>query len=219
MTRRRLSPEDRRAQLLALGAELFSSLPYEEVHIEKVAEQAGVSRGLLYHYFPTKRSFFAELVREGAARMAADTEPDPALSPRDQLMTGVTRYLEHVRRHRHITRAIYRGAASADAEVQALVEQSIRLFEDRIVAVLEPQRPGSELLGIAVRAWVVLMRAAAQELVDHPDVPLEHVRDLCVSAFAGLMLALPDDARPSRVDEVLATMPATMPAAGAVIPA
>ena len=80
MTRRRLSPEDRRAQLLALGAELFASLPYDEVHIEAVAEQAGVSRGLLYHYFPTKRAFFAALVREGAARMAADTEPDIGLA-------------------------------------------------------------------------------------------------------------------------------------------
>ena len=74
MTRRRLSPEERRTQLLDLGDELFASAPYDEVHIEKVAEQAGVSRGLLYHYFPTKRSFFAALVRRGTERMAADTE-------------------------------------------------------------------------------------------------------------------------------------------------
>jgi AcrR family transcriptional regulator len=207
MTRRRLSPEDRRAQLLSLGAELFASLPYDEVHIEKVAEQAGVSRGLLYHYFPTKRAFFAALVREGAARMAADTEPDADLEPIDQLLSGVRRYLAHVRQHRHLTRAIHRGSASADAEVQQIIEESTRLFEDRIVAVLEPNRRGSELLGIAVRSWVMMLRAAGQELLDHPDVSIEEVGDLCVAAFVGSMSALPDAARPSRVVELLAGVP------------
>lgn len=209
MTRRRLSPEDRRAQLLALGAELFASLPYDEVHIESVAEQAGVSRGLLYHYFPTKRAFFAALVREGAARMAADTEPDLELEPLEQLHSGVRRYLVHVRQHRNITRAVHRGAASADAEVQTVITDSTRLFEDRIVTALEPDGPGSELLGIAVRSWVVMLRAAGQELLDHPDVGIEDAAYLCVGGFVGLMSALPDSARPSRVDEVLARVPAS----------
>lgn len=209
MTRSRLSPEDRRAQLLALGAELFAALPYDEVHIEDVAEQAGVSRGLMYHYFPTKRAFFAALVREGAARMAADTEPDTDLEPVDQLLSGVRRYLEHVRQHRNITRAIHRGAASADAEVQLVIEESTQLFEDRIVAVLEPSGRGSELLGIAIRSWVMMLRAAGQELLDHPDVTSEDAADLCVGAFVGLMTALPVAARPSRLDEMLAAVPAS----------
>lgn len=213
MTRRRLSPDDRRAQLLALGAGLFATLPYEEVHIEKVAEKAGVSRGLLYHYFPTKRAFFAALVREGAALMAADTEPDTDLEPLDQLRSGVRRYFEHVRRHRHTIRAIYRGAASADAEVQLILEESTKLFEDRIVAVLEPDGRGSELLGIAVRSWVSMLRAAGQELLDHPDISIEDLCDLCVSAFVGLMSALPDGSRPDRVDEVLAQMSGSSPPA------
>lgn len=55
-TRRRLSTEERREQLLSVGARLFSESPYDEVWIEQVAEIAGVSRGLLYHYFPTKRT-------------------------------------------------------------------------------------------------------------------------------------------------------------------
>jgi AcrR family transcriptional regulator len=52
--RQRLSPERRREQLLQIGARLFAEHPYEDVWIEEVAELAGVSRGLLYHYFPTK---------------------------------------------------------------------------------------------------------------------------------------------------------------------
>jgi AcrR family transcriptional regulator len=203
MARQRLSPDDRRAQLLDLGAELFASLPYDEVHIERVAEQAGVSRGLLYHYFPNKRSFFAELVRRATAAMAADTEPQADLAPLEQLTAGVQRYLEHVRRHRQATRAVMRGAASADGEIQLIIDASTRLFENRIIDVLEPGGAAAPLLRVAVRTWVQLMRAAGQELLDHPDISIEHVRDLCVSAFLGLMGALPHDARPARVDEVL----------------
>ncbi|MGZ8718810.1 MAG: helix-turn-helix domain-containing protein, partial [Aeromicrobium sp.] len=62
-TRTRLSREDRSDQLLDLGAELFATRSYEDVHIEEISELAEVSRGLLYHYYPTKRAFFAALLR------------------------------------------------------------------------------------------------------------------------------------------------------------
>ena len=61
--RRRLSPEDRRAELLALGAEVFGQRPYDDVRIDEIAERAGVSRALMYHYFPDKRAFFAAVVK------------------------------------------------------------------------------------------------------------------------------------------------------------
>lgn len=203
MTRRRLSPDERRTQLLDLGQELFASAPYDEVHIERVAELAGVSRGLLYHYFPTKRSFFAALVRRGTAALALATETSPDQPPMQQLVLGVERYLEHVREHPHATRAFHRGIASGDVEVQAVVADSTRLFEDRVLDAIEPDREPHPLLGIAVRTWVVLVRAAGQELLDQPEVTVAQVRDLCVGALVALVAALPDEARPARADELL----------------
>jgi AcrR family transcriptional regulator len=77
--RRRLSPEDRRAELLALGAEVFGKRPYDEVRIDEIAERAGVSRALMYHYFPDKRAFFAAVVRDEADRLyEATNNPPPA---------------------------------------------------------------------------------------------------------------------------------------------
>src|SRR5712671_4505308 len=93
MARTRLAPELRREQLLDLGAELFAAEPYERVHIERVAEIAGVSRGLLYHYFPTKGAFFAALVERTVENLRAATAPDLALSPLDQLRHGIDAYL------------------------------------------------------------------------------------------------------------------------------
>ena len=77
-TRRRLSTGERREQLLSVGARLFSESPYDEVWIEQVAEIAGVSRGLLYHYFPTKRDFFAAVVERESERMMRMTAGDSA---------------------------------------------------------------------------------------------------------------------------------------------
>jgi hypothetical protein len=54
----------------------------------------------------------------------------------------------------------------------------------------------------------MMLRAAGQELLDHPDVTVEDLSELCVGAFVGLVTTLPDAARPSRVDELLAAEPA-----------
>ena len=81
--RRRLSPEDRRAELLALGAEVFGKRPYDEVRIDEIAERAGVSRALMYHYFPDKRAFFAAVVKDEADRLYEATNNAPAVRPDD----------------------------------------------------------------------------------------------------------------------------------------
>ena len=74
--RTRLRTEQRREQLLAIGARLFANQPYDEVSIEKVAELAEVSRGLMYHYFPTKKVFFAEVVRAQRDLLLEMSTPD-----------------------------------------------------------------------------------------------------------------------------------------------
>src|SRR6476660_7577743 len=78
-TRRRLSPDDRRNELLALGAEVCGHRPYDEVRIDEIAERAGVSRALMYHYFPDKRAFFAAVVRAEGERLFEATN-NPAIA-------------------------------------------------------------------------------------------------------------------------------------------
>ena len=68
-SRRQLSPDDRRNELLALSTQIFGEHPYDEVRIDEIAERAGVSRALMYHYFPDKRTFFAAVVRAEGDRL------------------------------------------------------------------------------------------------------------------------------------------------------
>uniref|UniRef100_UPI00389AE0D0 helix-turn-helix domain-containing protein n=1 Tax=Mycobacterium sp. HUMS_1102779 TaxID=3383487 RepID=UPI00389AE0D0 len=63
MTRRRLEPQQRREQLLDIGAALFAEKPYEDVFMEDIAERAGVSRATVYHYYPKKRDMYVAIFR------------------------------------------------------------------------------------------------------------------------------------------------------------
>lgn len=202
-SRTRLSPEQRTAQLLDIGAELFAASPYEDVHIERVAELAGVSRGLLYHYFPTKRAFFAALMRRSVESVLASTAPDPSLSPVGQLRHGVDAYLAHCAQYPHAVRVLRRGAAAADEEIIKILSEATAAHADRILAVLSPGAEPHPLLVIAVRGWIEFLRTASYEGVEAPAVPRADIRDVCVNALVGVLLNLPADARPEDLDAML----------------
>jgi AcrR family transcriptional regulator len=200
MPRTRLAPELRRDQLLDLGAELFAEEPYESVHIERVAEMAGVSRGLLYHYFPTKAAFFAALVERSVEHLVIATAPDSALPPLEQLRHGIDAFLSHCRANSHAARAVHRSAASADPEVIAIIKRDNDIQERRILRALEQGRTPHPLVTIAVRSWLLFLRTAWLEWIDRPDVALDEVREMCVAALVGALDGLPKNARPELLD-------------------
>src|SRR2546430_14223292 len=107
--RRRWSPDDRSSELLALGAEVFGQRPYDEVRIDEIAERAGVSRALMYHYFPDKRTFFAAVVRAEGDRLfeATSTPPEPGQSLFEQVRDGVLAYVRYDEEHPHGAWAAY----------------------------------------------------------------------------------------------------------------
>jgi AcrR family transcriptional regulator len=60
---RRLEPDARRKQILECAVRLFGERPYAAVSTSDIAREAGVARGLLNHYFGTKRDLYLEVVR------------------------------------------------------------------------------------------------------------------------------------------------------------
>src|SRR5436190_1545038 len=81
----RLDLDARREQLMRIGLELFSTNSYDAVSIDEIAARAGISKGLLYHYFPSKREFYVAGVRAAAAQLREVVEPDRGLPPRERL--------------------------------------------------------------------------------------------------------------------------------------
>ena len=192
-TRRRLSTEERREQLLSVGARLFSESPYDDVWIEQVAEIAGVSRGLLYHYFPTKRDFFAAVVERESERMLRLTAAVPGVPVREQLTAGLDTYLEYVEAHAHGYRAFHRADAAGDQAVRRVYQRALAAQERQILAALaaDPEF-GSALenrpdVRIAVRGWLAFTTAVCLEWLRGSELGRAQVRDLCARALLGVL--------------------------------
>ncbi|MEU0005218.1 TetR/AcrR family transcriptional regulator [Streptomyces sp. NPDC006314] len=192
--RRRLSTEERRAQLLSVGAKLFSESPYDEVWIEQVAEIAGVSRGLLYHYFPTKRDFFAAVVERESERMLRMTAALPGVPVREQLTAGLDAYLGYVEAHAHGFRAFHRADAAGDQAVRRVYQRALAAQERQILAVLAADPEFGPAFGcvpqirLAVRGWLAFTTAVCLDWLRGREVTREQVRDLCARALLGVIV-------------------------------
>ncbi|MEU9924354.1 TetR/AcrR family transcriptional regulator [Streptomyces griseoluteus] len=189
--RRRLSTEERREQLLSVGARLFSESPYDDVWIERVAEIAGVSRGLLYHYFPTKRDFFAAVVERESERMLRMTAAVPGVPVREQLGAGLDAYLGYVEAHAHGFRAFHRADAAGDQAVRRVYQRALAAQERQILAALAadpefgPAFEGSPQARLAVRGWLAFTTAVCLEWLREGEPGREQVRELCARALLG----------------------------------
>jgi AcrR family transcriptional regulator len=177
--RTRLSTAQRREQLLTIGAGLFAKRQYDEVWIEEVAEIAEVSRGLLYHYFPTKKDFFAEILRTQRDELLAMSEPDPALPVVEQLRAGLDVYLEFARTHPDGYRIVHRAAGGSDREIQEIREVGTVANAERILTALGELTTVTEATRLAVRGWLMFVSEAILHWLDHQTVTQEELRDLC----------------------------------------
>lgn len=174
--RTRLTPEQRRAQLVSLGVAALVDRPLEALTIEYLSEQAGVSRGLLFYYFGSKHGLHREVVRTARDSMLHATEPSQDLPPLDRLRDTLTRIVKFVRDHRETFFSLVRGAASGNAEVREVVEQARASQAERVIAVfLELGIADSELLRIALRSWVAFAEEALVESALNTEMPSEEI--------------------------------------------
>jgi AcrR family transcriptional regulator len=183
----RLSAQDRRRQLVGLGLQMLTTRPIHELSVDAVAEQAGISRGLLFHYFPTKRDFYVAVMRAASRRLLRQTRPDPSLPPSDQLRAMLTAYVAFVTRRRASYISFVRGAAGGDDFVVEVYDETRAALTDRVLEMLgAPQADRMVVHGwfayvedLAIE-WSGLPEPArpmsADALVDHAVVALDALR-------------------------------------------
>lgn len=166
----RLEPDARRAHLLEVGSVAFGDHPYEDVQIDQIAQRAGVSRGLLYHYFSNKRDFFAEIVRNGCGEILSRTAPALLLPAPERLRASLDAYLDFVEQNPHVYRAIFRSAASVDTRIRKIVSDNLDQQTQRLMDGLGFSQPKNELLRIAIRAWLAFLIHAVLDWIDEESV-------------------------------------------------
>src|SRR5437868_12054731 len=95
----RLKVDQRRLQLIDAGSALFAQHAFEEISMRQIADAAGVSKALLYHYFPNKIELFKAAVQEHAGELQRITEPSGEGTPIDQLSDSLDGYLAWIERN------------------------------------------------------------------------------------------------------------------------
>ncbi|WP_210430437.1 TetR/AcrR family transcriptional regulator [Streptomyces physcomitrii] len=116
--RTRMAPKERRRQLVGIGLRKLVERPIHELSIDEVAQEAGISRGLLFHHFPNKTAFHDEVVAAAGRRVMRNTAPDEGLAPEPALEQFVRRYLAQIARRRDFYLALVfgRGAVALGGE-------------------------------------------------------------------------------------------------------
>lgn len=187
--RTRLSPEQRREQLVEIGAKLFAERPFSDVWIEQVADAAGVSRGLVYHYFPNKRDFYAEVVRHGAQDTLRITAPDPSLPPLQRLRDSLDHFLDHVEQNENVFRAIHRGQHSSDEAVRAAVRETRDQQSERIIEHLGPPVEATPTLMLALEGWMHFNESVVLDWLETRQIEREVVLELMTGSLVGILIS------------------------------
>ena len=185
---RRMQVDERRAQLLALGADLFARYSYDELSMARIAREAGISKALLYHYFPSKRDYFVGAFQAAADEVARRTEPDPALPPLEALQASVTAYLGWVEENASAYRRLIESAGSAD-DARSLVQDMRDRTAERILEGLGAGPAPPPKARTAVRAWLWYMDGAILDWLEHRDLEAAELGGLLVGSLAGALAA------------------------------
>jgi AcrR family transcriptional regulator len=199
-TRSRLAPDERRSQLLDLGVRLLATRSLDELSIDLLAEEAGISRGLLYHYFGNKHAFHEAVVRRAADDLITQTAPPASGQPLERLLASVTAYVDYVLANYEGYLSLIKGAAGGNETLRRIYEEARSTLSDRIFTEdaqgeLIEDTPHNRLV---VRGW----SAMAEELViawgrDEAGVTRQELLDI----IAGSLPALVGVAGPVRASD------------------
>jgi len=172
---------------VAIGVRLFGSRSFEEVQIDEIAREAGVAKGLLYHYFGNKRGLYLEVVRAAATDLLAALAPDPAVSGADNLRRGLLAYLGFVEARAEAYVALMCGGLQGDPEVRALIESIRAVIVEHIRRTLGLARLGPPFR-VAARSWIGGVEAAALDWLAHRDMTPSALADLLAASLFGQLV-------------------------------
>ncbi|MGB0101967.1 MAG: TetR/AcrR family transcriptional regulator [Nocardioides sp.] len=168
--RTRLSPEQRREQLLDLGVRLLAHRSLDELSIDLLAEEAGISRGLLYHYFGSKQAFHEAVVRRAADDLIAQTAPPVEGEPVERLMSSLAAYLDYVVANHEGYLSLVKAASGGNETLREIYEEARsslngRIFREDAPGDVVADTPATRLV---VRSWSAMIEELVLSWIDDP---------------------------------------------------
>jgi len=181
-TSKRLPVAERRAQLLEVGRRIFNEHHFGEVAVGQIADEVGISTGLLYHYFPTKLDFFvacASCELDEFLERLATTRRHRSVPAR--LDAALDAYVEFVSSESGGIQNVLR-LAGAHPEVAAVLDR----LRDAVASEIRDALgfDDSPTLRTALVGFQGYAEAATLDWISHRDAGIEVVKSLLANCLA-----------------------------------
>ena len=185
---RRLEPDARREQILVCAIRLFGDRPYPAVSTTDIAREAGVARGLINHYFGTKRDLYLEVVRRMVTIPASAPQTMTTGTLEERIDASVNWFLDRVLRHSK-TWLVAVGGVGHDVDVERILAAADELAADRVLQFvgLDDIRDHREQLRAMIRAYAGMVKAAGREWLLGEHLNREQVHMLLTSTLLTLV--------------------------------
>ena len=174
-SRTRLDPAARRAQLVELGLEMLSTRSLDDLAIEDIAVAAGISRGLLFHYFPSKHDYREAVVRAAAADLLAHLAPDLDVPLSERLRAGIVAYVDYVSDNRDSYVSLLRGASGGDPGLRQVFDETRSAIAanllDQITQLGNAEPPAR--VRLVIRGWVAFGEEVVLDWLSDPGSDLD----------------------------------------------
>lgn len=185
-----MSPEDRRRQFVGIGLQKLVDAPGRPLSLDEVATEAGVSRGLLFHYFPTREAFQEAVIRAGGRRVLRNVTPDEDAVGEQALKQVVDRFIAQIQRRREFYVALMlgrgrlaAGSRNSEADAASGVEETATTLRNGLTDLVLAAAELPESARPVVHAWIAYVEDRAIES-DPPDATeRKALVDHCVRAL------------------------------------
>jgi AcrR family transcriptional regulator len=159
----RLAPAQRREQILDAANALFAERAYDDVSIEDIASCAGVTRGLVHHYFGGRNDVYIALLERLGVQREQQLASPVGRSARARVADTVSRWLDWTEQNPTIWLAtIAHGEDIADPEVRRVVADLVRRAVALLTTFHADIAEDSPRLRYALECWTALNRAATR---------------------------------------------------------
>jgi AcrR family transcriptional regulator len=189
----RLAPDQRRDQLIRMGVELLGRRAYDQMSITELARAAGISKGLLYHYFPTKSEFVVAVLRRSRDELEQRMAFDGTLEPAARLDATLDAWLAYVEDHAAGFQALARARHGDDELIVAELGEGRRIRVAALtdfaaaLAGAERERLATPALEAVLCGWLSFTEDVVLRWLTDRELEREQVRRLLRHAlFAGL---------------------------------
>ncbi|WP_153504232.1 TetR/AcrR family transcriptional regulator [Cumulibacter manganitolerans] len=190
----RLSSEARREQLLAIGVDMLRNRRLEDLSIDDIANQAGISRGLLFHYFQSMQEFqiaVARRVMEGLIdRLTSGA--DESLSPDQRLRSSLSIYIDYIAERPDVYRSVVRGVATGPHGIRTMADHTRDQVVDLLLANASASAPGAGAIEgpsarLGAHAWIAMTEELVARWLDDPVISRDELVSRIVAPLPALL--------------------------------